>query len=59
VEKGSGKILGAQLCAPTAPDTIHVFALAIRFGMTRAQLEDMIYVYPTPSSALASTFTAY
>jgi glutathione reductase (NADPH) len=59
IEKSSGKVLGAQLCAPTAPDVIHFFTLAIRFGMTKDQLEDMVYAYPTPSSALSSTFTQY
>lgn len=59
VDKTTGKVLGAQLCAPSAADTIHMFSLAIRFGMTRAQLEDMVYAYPTPSSALASAFTQY
>jgi len=59
VERATGKLLGAQLCTPTAADTIHVFALAIRFGITREQLKDFVYAYPTPSSALASTFTAY
>jgi glutathione reductase (NADPH) len=59
VERATGKLLGAQLCAPTAADTIHVFALAIRSGMTRDELQDFVYVYPTPSSALASTFTQY
>jgi glutathione reductase (NADPH) len=59
VDRATGKVLGAQLCAPSAADTIHVFSLAIRFGMTRAQLEDMVYAYPTPSSALASAFTQY
>jgi glutathione reductase (NADPH) len=59
VDKATGKLLGAQLCSPTAADTIHVFALAIRSGMTRAELEDMVYAYPTPTSAFASTFKAY
>jgi glutathione reductase (NADPH) len=59
VERATGKVLGAQLCAPTAADTIHLFALAIRFGMTRDQLQDLVYAYPTPTSALASAFTAY
>jgi glutathione reductase (NADPH) len=56
-DRSTGKVLGAQLCTPTAADTIHVFALAIRFGMTRMQLQDMVYAYPTSSSALASMFT--
>lgn len=59
VERATGKLLGAQLCAPTAADTIHILALAIRFGMTREQLQDLVYAYPTPASALASTFSAY
>jgi glutathione reductase (NADPH) len=59
VDKATGKVVGAQLCTPAAADTIHVFALAIRCGMTAAQLEDMVYAYPTPSSALASTFTQF
>jgi glutathione reductase (NADPH) len=59
VDRSTGKVLGAQLCAPAAAETIHVFSLAIRFGMTRDQLEDMVYAYPTASSALASTFTKY
>lgn len=59
VERATGKILGAQLCAPTAADTIHVFAFAIRAGMTREQMQDLVYAYPTATSALASTFTQY
>jgi glutathione reductase (NADPH) len=59
VDKATGMLLGAQLCGPAAADTIHVFAFALRAGLTRAQLEDMIYAYPTASSALASTFTQY
>jgi glutathione reductase (NADPH) len=59
VDRSTGKVLGAQLCAPTAAETIHVLSLAIRFGMTKEQLEDMVYAYPTATSALASTFTQY
>jgi glutathione reductase (NADPH) len=59
VDRKTGTVLGAQLCMPAAAETIHIFALAIRFGMTRAQLEDMVYVYPTAASTLASTFTEY
>jgi glutathione reductase (NADPH) len=59
VDKSTKKVLGAQLCAPTAADTIHIFAFAIRCGMTSDQLEDLVYAYPTASSALASAFTQY
>jgi glutathione reductase (NADPH) len=56
VDRASGKLLGAQLWTPTAPDMIHFLALAIRFGMTRAELEDLVYAYPTPTSALANAW---
>ena len=59
VERATGKILGAQLCSPTAGDTIHVFAFAMRAGMTRDQLTELVYTYPTPTSALASAFHQY
>lgn len=59
VDRKTHEVLGAQLCSPTAGDTIHVFALAIRHGMTSDALEDLVYAYPTPSSALASTFKQY
>jgi glutathione reductase (NADPH) len=59
VDKATKKVLGAQLCSPTAADTIHIFAFAIRAEMTSDQLHELIYAYPTASSALGSTFTQY
>ena len=57
-EKGTGLILGAQLFEAGAAENIHIFALAMRAGMTSAQFRELVFVYPTFSSALSSTVPA-
>lgn len=52
-EKGSGRIVGAHLYLAAADNIIHFFAMAIRYGITRPQLAEMVYAYPTLSSAMA------
>lgn len=53
VDSRSGRILGTYLFARGADEDIHVFAMAIRFGISVDQLSTMIYAYPTFASALA------
>jgi len=53
-EKGSRKILGAHLFGASAAEQIHVFAMAIRFGLTAEDLGHVVWAYPTFSSALGS-----
>jgi glutathione reductase (NADPH) len=50
VEENTGRILGAHLLGPDAGETINVFALAIRKGLTSADLKDMLFAYPTVGS---------
>lgn len=50
LEEDSGKILGAHLLGPHAGEVINLFGLAIKQGLTGADLKDMIYSYPTSSS---------
>ncbi|MEO7217802.1 MAG: NAD(P)/FAD-dependent oxidoreductase [Gemmatimonadaceae bacterium] len=50
VENGTDHVLGAHLLGPDAPDVINVFALAVRHGITAADLKHMIYAYPTSTS---------
>jgi glutathione reductase (NADPH) len=47
VERKGGRILGAQLAGHQAQETIHGFAMAIRFGITAEQLREFVYAYPT------------
>jgi glutathione reductase (NADPH) len=51
-EKRTGRLLGAHIFGPGAEENIHVFALAMRFGLSRNQLAQMIYAYPTFGSAV-------
>jgi glutathione reductase (NADPH) len=52
VEPDGGPVLGAHLAGHAAQETIHAFALAIRFGITSRQLRDFVYAYPTFHSDL-------
>lgn len=52
-EKASGRVLGADLYHAGADDIIHLFALAIRHGLSRQQLGEMVYAYPTLTSGVA------
>jgi glutathione reductase (NADPH) len=50
VEESSGHILGAHLLGPEAGETINLFALAIRRGLTAGDLKEMMFGYPTIGS---------
>ncbi len=54
MEEGTRRILGAHLYGAGAAELIHVFAMAMRFGLTAADLETMVWAYPTFSSAFSS-----
>jgi glutathione reductase (NADPH) len=53
LEQDSGRILGAHLMANHAEETINVFALAIRLGLTVDDLKKVIWAYPTSISDIA------
>jgi glutathione reductase (NADPH) len=50
VEPASGRILGAHLLGPGADETINLFALAMRAGVTADRLKDVLWGYPTAGS---------
>jgi glutathione reductase (NADPH) len=52
VEKESGRVLGAHLVGPNVDEVINVFALAIRHGLTAADLKETMFAYPTGASDL-------
>ena len=54
-EKGSGRILGAHIYGGSAGELINLFALAMRFDIKADDLKQMVYAYPTLSSALPYT----
>jgi glutathione reductase (NADPH) len=50
IDEQTGRIFGAHLLGPDAAETINIFALAIRKGLTSTDLKDVIYAYPTVAS---------
>ncbi len=54
VEKDSGRILGAHLLGPEADELANVFALAVRAGVHADVLKEILFVYPTQASNVAS-----
>lgn len=52
LEAESGKILGAHIFGHNAGETINIFALAMRFGLTNEDLMKVLWAYPTDASDL-------
>ena len=47
------RVVGAHLLGAVSEEVINIFALAIRFGITAAELRKMIFAYPTGGSDVA------
>jgi glutathione reductase (NADPH) len=47
VEEPSGRLLGAHLLGPDAAETINLFALAIKHGMTATEMKSTLLAFPT------------
>jgi len=54
VDKASDRILGAHLLGPGAAETINLFALAMRGGMTARDVKATLMVFPTFASDVRS-----
>lgn len=54
LDKGDGRILGAHLIGPGAEETINLFALAIRTGLTASDLKALPTAYPSHASDVPS-----
>ena len=54
VEKGTRRIIGAHLVGHHGEELIHLFALAMRHGITADQLGDEMYAFPTFSADIKS-----
>jgi glutathione reductase (NADPH) len=46
-EEGSGRILGAHMVGHGSEELIHLFAFAMKFGITTSDLRDTVYAFPT------------
>jgi glutathione reductase (NADPH) len=53
VEKRTDQIVGAHLLGPHADETINLFALAMRNGISASRFKEMLWAYPTHGSDTA------
>jgi glutathione reductase (NADPH) len=53
IEESTNYVLGAHLLGPHAEETINLFALAMRLGLTTDQLKEMRYTYPSHSDDIS------
>jgi pyruvate/2-oxoglutarate dehydrogenase complex dihydrolipoamide dehydrogenase (E3) component len=51
-DEPTGRLLGAHVLGPGAEDLIHIAAVAMRAGLTRADLAGMHYVFPTLAGSM-------
>ena len=54
IDETSDRILGAHLFGHSGEELIHIFAFAMRFGITANDIRDTIYAYPTFSNDIKS-----
>ncbi len=56
VDKASDRIIGAHLVGHHGEELVHLFALAMRHGITATDLRDLPTAYPTFASDLKNLF---
>jgi glutathione reductase (NADPH) len=54
IDKNTDRILGAHLLGHAAEELIHIFALAIKHGITATEIRDSVYGFPTFSADIRS-----
>ena len=54
VEKGTGRIVGAHIIGHSGEELIHLFAMAMKHGISEAQVKDQLYAFPTFSADIKS-----
>jgi len=53
IEETTDRVLGAHLVGPHAAEVINLFGMAIRHGLTAADLRSTMFAYPTGASDLS------
>ena len=52
VDDISGKLVGAHMIGPDAPEILQMVAVAVKAGMTKAQLDECVAIHPTMAEEL-------
>jgi glutathione reductase (NADPH) len=54
VDQSSDRIVGAHMVGHAAEELIHMFAFAMKFGITASDIRETVFAYPTFSSDIKS-----
>ena len=54
IDNRTDRILGAHLLGHAGEELIHIFALAIKHGITATEIRDLVYGFPTFSADIKS-----
>jgi len=52
VDEASGRILGAHMIGPEAAEIMQPLAIAVKAGLTKAQLDETVAIHPTMAEEL-------
>jgi glutathione reductase (NADPH) len=52
VDAASDKIVGAHMIGPDAPEILQVLAVAVKAGLRKSQLDDVVAIHPTMAEEL-------
>jgi glutathione reductase (NADPH) len=52
VDAASDKIVGAHMIGPDAPEILQVLAIAVKAGLRKAQLDEVVAIHPTMAEEL-------
>jgi glutathione reductase (NADPH) len=52
VDAATGKVVGAHMIGPDAPEILQAVAIAVKAGLTKAQFDDTVALHPTMSEEL-------
>jgi len=51
-DAADGKIVGAHMIGPDAPEILQVLAIAVKAGLRKSQLDEVVAVHPTMAEEL-------
>jgi glutathione reductase (NADPH) len=54
IDKQTDRIIGAHILGHAGEELIHIFALAMNYGIAAAEIRDLVYGFPTFSSDIKS-----
>jgi glutathione reductase (NADPH) len=56
IDKHTDRIIGAHILGHAGEELIHIFALAMKHGITAGDIKDLVYGFPTFSADIKSMF---